>query len=71
MTAEEIKKINLEQLIATGAFPCACGRLHSVGTERVVIESGAINRLPELIRECGAAKPFLLSGHDSFAAAGG
>lgn len=70
MTVEEIKALPLEKLIALGEFGCDCGKTHSVGTKRVIIEEGAINRLPQLIRECGAKKPFLLSGAASFAAAG-
>lgn len=70
MTAEEIKNVSLEELIEAGGFDCECGRYHSSGTGRIVIEQGAISRLPELIAECDAKKIFLLSGHDSFAAAG-
>lgn len=70
MTVNEIKSLPLEKLISLGEFVCDCGKAHSVGTKRVVIEEGAINRLPELIRDCGAKKPFLLSGAASFAAAG-
>ncbi len=70
MTVNEIKSLPLEKLIELGAFECDCGKTHSVGTKRVIIEEGAIDRLPELIHECGAKKPFLLSGTASFAAAG-
>lgn len=70
MTAEEIRNIGLSELISMGEFSCSCGRAHSVGTKRVIIERNAVNSLPELIAECGCQKPFLLSGHDSFAAAG-
>lgn len=70
MTVQEIKSLSLEQLIAQGEFECACGKHHSVGTKRVIIEEDAISRLPELIAECGAKKPFLLSGAASFQAAG-
>lgn len=70
MNLEEIKNITLEELISMEQFSCACGKTHSVGTKRIIIESGAICRLPELLAECGCKKPFLLSGHDTFAAAG-
>lgn len=70
MTVQEIKSLSLEQLIALGEFQCECGKIHSVGTKRVIIEEDAISRLPELIEECGAKKPFLLSGTASFQAAG-
>ncbi len=70
MTANDMKNITLAELIDAGGFECECGRRHTAGTKRVIIESGAVSHLPELISECGAKKPFLLSGHDSFAAAG-
>lgn len=70
MTVNEIRSLPLEKLIELGAFECDCGKTHSVGTKRVIIDEGAIDRLPELIHECGAKKPFLLSGTASFAAAG-
>lgn len=70
MNLEEIKNITLEELINMEQFSCTCGKTHSVGTKRIIIESGAIRRLPELLAECGCKKPFLLSGHDTFAAAG-
>ena len=71
MNAEEIKNMNLTDLIRLGEFSCPCGKKHAPGVHRVIIEKGAVRALPELLREIGAKKPFLLSGHDTFAAAGG
>ena len=70
MTVEEIKTIDLKDLIHLGAFDCACGKRHSPGVAKVIIEKGAVRALPALLEEIGARKPFLLSGHDTFAAAG-
>ena len=70
MTEEQIKNIGFEELLDLGSFACDCGKVHEQGVKKVVIESGAIRRLPEMLREIGAEKPFLLSGHDTFAAAG-
>lgn len=70
MTAEKIKELSLEELIRMGEFSCACGKKHRAGIKRTVIESGAVNRLPELLGEIGSKKPFILSGKDSYAAAG-
>ena len=49
---------------------CACGKVHKAGFSRVIIESGAINRVPEVIRSYGAKKVFLLADHFTYAAAG-
>lgn len=70
MTAEEIKNISLSELVNLGSFECKCGKTHSMGTKRCIIESGAIKKLPALLEECGSKKPFIISGHDTFAAAG-
>ncbi|MBQ8074607.1 MAG: sn-glycerol-1-phosphate dehydrogenase [Oscillospiraceae bacterium] len=70
VTVETMKNITLEDLIALGEFDCACGKKHAPGVARVIIEKGAVKSLPALLEEIGAKKPFLLSGHDSFAAAG-
>lgn len=70
MTVDEIKNISLEELIKIGDFECPCGKTHSPGVKKVIIEKGAVNFLPSLLEEIGARKPFILSGHDTFAAAG-
>ncbi len=70
MTPEEIKGLPLDGLIAIGEFDCVCGTRHYAGTKHVVIEHGAIMKLPELLAEAGSRRPFLISGHDTFAAAG-
>ena len=70
METEEIKKMDLKDLLKLGEFSCPCGKKHSPGVHRVIIEKGAVKALPEYLREIGAKKPFLLSGHDTFAAAG-
>ncbi len=70
MTGSEIVRLSAEELTRAGGFDCECGRRHAAGTERVFIEAGAVRRLPELVRECGAKRVFLLSGAATFAAAG-
>lgn len=70
MTVNEINNINLEELISLGSFECECGEVHSPGVSKVIVEKGAVNSLPALLEEIGAKKPFLLSGHDTFEAAG-
>ena len=33
-------------------FSCNCGRTHTTQVDDVIIEKGAIKRLPEVIQEC-------------------
>ena len=70
MTVNDVKEMTLKDLISLGDFTCSCGKVHSPGVAKVIIEKGAVNSLPALLGEIGAKKPFLLSGNDTFAAAG-
>lgn len=49
---------------------CACGKVHKAGFSRVIIESGAMKRVPEVVRGYGAKKVFLLADKHTYAAAG-
>ncbi|MBQ7769291.1 MAG: sn-glycerol-1-phosphate dehydrogenase [Oscillospiraceae bacterium] len=49
---------------------CKCGKTHTVAVEEVVIGSGAIKKLPELLKRYNTEKPFLLADCNTFAAAG-
>lgn len=70
MTVDEINDLELSDLVNIGSFECKCGKVHTPGVKKVIIEKGAISHLPEMLKEIGASKPFILSGHDTFAAAG-
>ena len=39
MTVEEIKKATLNDLIRQGSFECSCGKIHSPGVAKVIIEN--------------------------------
>ncbi len=48
---------------------CSCGKLHETAVDDVIVEKGAVNRLPELLERYGAVKPFILADGNTFAAA--
>lgn len=50
--------------------PCACGKLHKAGFSHVIIESGAIKKVPDVVRSYGAKKVFVLADQNTYAAAG-
>ena len=56
-----------QYLRATG---CPCGRDHAVAIEDVVVEKGAIRRVPEYVKRFRAKRPFVLADGNTFAAAG-
>lgn len=66
----DIKTMSMTDWLNRGAFECSCGKVHESGTKKVIIEKNALRHLPALLDEIGGKKPFLLSGHDTFAAAG-
>lgn len=70
MLENQISNMTLSDLIALGSFSCGCGKVHGTDVKRVVVESGAIRKLPEWLRQIGVKRPFLLSGKATFAAAG-
>lgn len=49
---------------------CTCGHKHEIAIDRIVVGSGVLQQLPELVRRCGAKKPFLLADCNTWQAAG-
>lgn len=70
MTINNFGGTTLAELIDTGGFQCGCGKMHSAGVKKVIIEKGAVRELPSLIGEYSGKKVFILSGQQSFSAAG-
>ena len=51
-------------------FYCSCGQVHSIDIERVIIEKGAIKKIPEVLDAFGFKKVFLVSDDNTYSAAG-
>lgn len=51
-------------------FRCSCGRTHSVNVDDVIIEAGAVLKLPELLRRYGFQKAFIVADVNTYKAAG-
>lgn len=49
---------------------CECGKVHTANVDEVIIGSGVIRKLPEILKRYSAAKPFLLADCNTFTAAG-
>lgn len=49
---------------------CACGKIHKTSVKRLVSESGAIQKIPECVKELGGSRPFILADANTFGAAG-
>ena len=49
---------------------CACGKNHKINLPKLIIEKGAIEQLPSVVKEFGAKKVFVLSDINTFEVAG-
>ena len=51
-------------------IPCSCGRPHKLEITDIISESGAINKLPEVMSRLGCRHPFVLCESNTLLAAG-
>lgn len=61
---------NIRELISAGGFDCSCGKRHSATLEELIVEAGALKRIPELVGRYGCKKVFILTDCNEYAAAG-
>ncbi len=57
-------------LMEFASISCECKKQHVFTVKHVVVESGAINKIPQFIEEFGAKKPFILADKNTFSACG-
>ncbi len=62
--------MNIQELLSEDLKVCSCGKTHRAGLSRVIVEHGAICKLPEIIRSYSAKKVFILTDNNAYAAAG-
>ena len=53
-----------------GSGQCACKKVHTAAIDEVIIGSGVISRIPEILQKYNVKKAFLLSDVNTYAAAG-
>ena len=66
---KKFSEMTLEELLLPEGYPCSCGQRHQAGLRRVRIGPGAVNALPDILRELGISRPFLLSDRNTRKAA--
>lgn len=52
------------------SYPCSCGRTHGVGIKKILIESGCIVKLPEVVRALGGTRAFVMADNNTYPVAG-
>lgn len=61
--------MSMERLFEMNGVPCPCGRPHSFSAQ-VFCGAGVIKKLPEILREKGVKKAFILTDLNTYEAAG-
>lgn len=51
-------------------FSCDCGRIHNTQVDDVIVEKGAVRKLPEVLARYQAKKAFVLADENTYKAAG-
>ncbi len=60
----------IDQLKKFSEVACPCGKPHVLSVSDIIVGSGAIRRLPEIVSSYPVKKAFVLSDRNTFAAAG-
>ncbi|MBQ9112221.1 MAG: sn-glycerol-1-phosphate dehydrogenase [Clostridia bacterium] len=60
----------MEILNQFASVECGCGKKHSVSVDDIIVEKGAILRIPEVVSRYGAKRVFVLADVNTYAAAG-
>jgi len=60
----------VEEYIDRGEFMCACGKLHAPKIKKAVIGDGAIEKVPQILRDLGGKRAFVIADPNTYRAAG-
>lgn len=60
----------IQDYIRAGSFACECGKTHGSKLKELIIESGALKQIPQLVQKYGGSKVFVLTDCNEYAAAG-
>ena len=52
------------------SFPCSCGRSHSIDIDQIIIESGALSKVNEVVANYNVNKLFLVADSNTYSIAG-
>ena len=60
LTLNNIDSYSINDLL-NKEIPCSCGKVHHIHMKKTVIEAGAINKIPKVLKELGYKKALVLS----------
>ena len=61
---------SIQECIQAGSFSCKCGKTHASTLKELIIEKGALRKIPDLVKKYGGSKVFVLTDCNEYAAAG-
>ena len=61
---------SIYEYIRRGSFDCNCGKTHSSTLKELIVEKGALQHIPQLVKKYDGHKVFVLSDVNTHAAAG-
>ncbi len=62
--------MDIYERIRAGGFRCSCGKTHSAALEQLILGTGVLERIPDLVGQYGGSKVFVLTDGNCYAAAG-
>lgn len=69
LTAEKVAGMDIGGFLGEH-FSCACGKDHFMDMDNIFIESGAINRVAEVVRSYKSTEPLIIADENTFKVAG-
>ena len=62
--------LTLAELLQMNSFNCNCGKVHKIDVREVVIERDALVRIPDIIKNYGSRRPFIIADKNTYLVAG-
>lgn len=69
LTVQNVAKLEINDFLG-GKLQCECKKPHSIAMERILIEDGAIQKLPALLKELGLEKALVIADTNTDQVAG-
>lgn len=69
LTLENVGTMEINEFLGS-TLTCTCGKPHSVNIDKIIVENGAINKVPSVLQEMGFKKPLVVADSHTYEVAG-
>ncbi|AJH01652.1 L-arabinose utilization protein [Clostridium beijerinckii] len=69
LNINNVSDLKIKDFLKSG-LKCTCGKEHTIGLERVLIEKDAIKKLPNILKDLGFKKALVIADKNTYKAAG-